>query len=72
MVNSYILINGFERYKKKKKDPEIKATLLFLDNVSKIFSSDNMKKLDYMDMSMIFQLITILLIMMIFQICKDY
>ena len=58
--------------KKKKKDSEIKATLLFLDNVSKIFSFDNMKKLDYMDMSMIFQLITILLIMMIFQICKDY
>ena len=57
---------------KKKKDSEIKATLLFLDNVSKIFSFDNMKKLDYMDMSMIFQLITILLIMMIFQICKDY
>ena len=56
----------------KKKDSEIKATLLFLDNVSKIFSFDNMKKLDYMDMSMIFQLITILLIMMIFQICKDY
>ena len=40
---------------KKKKDSEIKATLLFLDNVSKIFSFDNMKKLDYMDMSMIFQ-----------------
>ena len=57
---------------KKKKDSEIKATLLFLDNVSKIFSFDNMKKLDYMDMSMIFQLITILLIMIIFQICKDY
>ena len=57
---------------KKKKDSEIKATLLFLDNVSKIFSFDNMKKPDYMDMSMIFQLITILLIMMIFQICKDY
>ena len=71
-MNSYIFINGVERYKKKKKDSEIKATLLFLDNVSKIFSFDNMKKLDYMDMSMIFQLITILLIMMIFQICKDY
>ena len=28
----------------KKKDSEIKATLLFLDNVSKIFSFDNMKK----------------------------
>ena len=71
-MNSYIFINGVERYKKKKKDSEIKATLLFLDNVSKIFSFDNMKKLDYMDMSMIFQLITILLIMIIFQICKDY
>ena len=31
----------------KKKDSEIKATLLFLGNVSKIFSFDNMKKTVY-------------------------
>ena len=53
----------------KQKILKLMQPLLCLDNVSKDFSADNMKKkLDYIDMSMIFQLIMIILLLLIFWI----
>ena len=43
-ANSYLFVNGTEIHKFKAKDPEIVATPLFLANISKDFSVDNMKK----------------------------
>ena len=42
--NSYLFVNGTEIYKFKAKDSEIVATPLFLGDISKDFSVDNMKK----------------------------
>ena len=44
MWNSKILVNGVKIYKFKAQDFEIKAAPLCLDNASKKFSVDNMKK----------------------------
>ena len=63
-ANSYLFVNGTEVHKFKEKDSEIKATLLCLGNISKTFSVDNMKKLDFMDMFMILVLIMMLLLLM--------
>ena len=43
-ANSYLFVNGTEIYKFKAKDSEIVATLLCLENISKGWSADNMKK----------------------------
>ena len=43
-ANSYLLINGTKIYKLKAKDSEIVVTPLYLGNISKDFSVDNMKK----------------------------
>ena len=43
-VNSHIFVNGFEIYIFKANNSEIIAALLCLDNISKDFSVDNMKK----------------------------
>ena len=43
-VNSYLFVNGTEIYKFKVKDSEIVAIPLCLSNVSKGWSTDNMKK----------------------------
>ena len=43
-ANSYIFVNGTEIYKFKAKDSEIIAIPLCLGNVSKDWSTDNMKK----------------------------
>ena len=62
-------VNSFEIYKFKAKTSKIYASPLCLDNFSKDFSVDNMKKrLAYMDMCMIFQPITTILMLMIFYI----
>ena len=53
-MNSYIFVHGVKIYKFNPKDSEINASSLCLGNVSKDFSVDKIKKLDYMDMSMIF------------------
>ena len=42
------------------------ADLLHLGEILEDFSTDNMKKLDYTDMSMIYQSITIILTLMVF------
>ena len=43
-ANSYLFVNGTEIYKFKAKDSEILASPLYLGNISKDFSTDNMKK----------------------------
>ena len=43
-ANSYLFVNGTEIYKFKTKDSEIVASQLFLGNISKDWSVDNMKK----------------------------
>ena len=42
-ANSYLFVNGTEIYKFKAKDSEIVASLLCLGNISKEWSTDNMK-----------------------------
>ena len=56
-ANSYLFVNGTEIYKFKAKDSEIVAAPLYLGNISKDWSADNMKKPGLMDMSMILVLI---------------
>ena len=43
-ANSYLFVNGTEICKFKAKDSEIVATPLCLENISKDWSADNMKK----------------------------
>ena len=64
-ANSYLFVNSTEIYKFKAKDSEIVVSLLCLGNLSKDWSTDNMKKKGLMDMSMILVLIIILLMLMI-------
>ena len=52
-ANSYSSVNGTEIYKFKSKDSEIVASPLRLGNISKDWSTDNMKKQALMDISMI-------------------
>ena len=61
-----MLVNGTEIYKFKAEDSEIVASPLSLGNISKNWSTDNMKKKQgLMDMSMIVVLIMMLLMLMI-------
>ena len=65
-ANSYLFINSTEIYKFKAKDSEIVASPLCLGNISKDWSTDNMKKKQaLMDMCMILVLIMMLLQLMI-------
>ena len=43
-ANSYLFVNGTDIYKFKAKDSEIVASPLCLENISKDWSTDNMKK----------------------------
>ena len=43
-ANSYLFVNGNEIYKSQAKDSEIVASPLCLGNISKDWSTDNMKK----------------------------
>ena len=43
-ANSYLFVNGTEIYKFEAKDSEIVASPLCLGNISKDWSTDNMKK----------------------------
>ena len=45
-ANSYLFVNGTEIIKFKAKDSKIHAYSLCLGNISKDWSTDNMKKLD--------------------------
>ena len=64
-ANSYLFVNGKEIYKFKAKDSEIVATPLCLGNISKDWSTDNMKKQGLMDMSITLVLILMLWMLMI-------
>ena len=64
-TNSYLFVNGTEIYTFKAKDSEIVATPLCLENISKNWLIDNMKKLDLMTMFMILVQIIMLLMLMI-------
>ena len=46
-ANSYLDVNGVEIYKFIVKDCKIKAIPLCLGNISKDFSVDNMKKIEF-------------------------
>ena len=46
-ANSYLFVNGTEIYKFKAKDSEIVASPLCLGNISKDWSTDNMKKTSF-------------------------
>ena len=61
-LNSYLFVNGVEIYKFKAQVSEINDSSFCLGNISRDFSADNMKRLDYMDSSMNFQLIMIVLL----------
>ena len=52
-ANSYLFVNGTEIYKFKAKYCEIVPSPLCLGNISKDWSTDNMKKQVLMDMAMI-------------------
>ena len=67
-ANSYLFVNGTEFCKFKAKDSEILVGPIYLGNISKDWSVDNMKKLDFLVMFMILVLIMILLQSMIFKI----
>ena len=43
-ANSYLFVNGTEIYKFKAKDSKIVPSLLYLGNISKDWTADNMKK----------------------------
>ena len=56
-TNIYLFVNDTEIYKFKATDSEIVAAPLCLGNISKDWSVDNMKKLDFKVMFMILVLI---------------
>ena len=64
-ANSYLFVNGTEICKFKAKDSAIVASPLCLGNISKDWSTDNMKKLGLQVMFMILELIIMLLHLMI-------
>ena len=63
--NSYLFVNGTEIIKFKAKDSEIVASPLCLGNISKEWSTDNMKKQVLINVSTILEYIMTLLILMI-------
>ena len=67
-ANSYLFVIGTEICKFKAKDSEIVASPLGLGNISKDWSTDNMKKKDLMVMFMILVQIIVLLQLMILKI----
>ena len=65
-AHSYLFVNGKEIIKFKAKDSNIVADPLCLGNISKDVSVANMKKRDFMDLSLILVLIIMLLQLMIY------
>ena len=70
-ANSYLCVNGTEIIKFKAKDSKIVASPLCLGNISKDWSTNNMKKLCLLVMFMISVLIMILLQLMILKILTN-
>ena len=67
-ANNYLFVNGTEIIKFKAKDFEIVASTLCLGNISKDWSTDNMKKQGLLVMFMILVQIIMLLQLMILKI----
>ena len=65
-TRSYLFVNGTDIDKCKVKGPEGNAIPLCAGKVSKDFSADNMKKIDFMDLFMALVLIMILHELMIY------
>ena len=65
-AHSYLFVNGKEIIKFKAKDSNIVADPLCLGNISKDVSVANMKKRDFMELSLILVLIIMLLQLMIY------
>ena len=59
-VNSYLFATGTKIIKFNAKDSEIVATPLFLGNISKDFSVDNMKKTGFYGYVLIFMLLQLM------------
>ena len=64
-ANNYLFVNCIEIYRFKSKDSEIVTTPLCLQNISKDWSVDNIKKLDLMGMFMVLVLTMMLLMLAI-------
>ena len=64
--NSYLFVDVVKIYKFKAKDSEINADPLFLDNTSKCFSADNIKKTELHGYEYDFSIILIILELIIF------
>ena len=66
-ANSFVFINEVEIQKFKAKEPILSLQFHYVkENISNDFSVDNMKRLDYMDMSTIFVMIMMFLLMKIY------
>ena len=66
-ANSFVFINEVEIQKFKAKEPILSLQFHYAkENISNDFSVDNMKRLDYMDMSTIFVMIMMFLLMKIY------
>ena len=65
-ANSHLFVNGIGIIKFKAKDSELNATPLCLGNISKDFSIDNIKRLDFMNKFMNSVLTMMLLQLMIY------
>ena len=66
--SSYLFVNDTKIYQFKAKDSEIKDYALFLGNISKYFTNNNIKKSRIKKIRKIFLFILILLIITIFYI----
>ena len=69
-ANSYLFVNGTEIQKFKTKDSQIVTTPLCLENISKDWSVDNMKKTRFNGYGYDFSVIMMLLMLMIYYIHK--
>ena len=71
-LDSHLFVNGVEIYKFKAQVSEINDAALCLGNVWSAFSADNMKRLNYMDSCMNFELIMIVLIRKMLRLFKRF
>ena len=69
--NSYLFVNGKQELKFKAKDDQIVKEILSLGNISDNWTNANLKKLDFMELFMILQLIILRLVLVIYIIYID-
>ena len=71
-LDSHLFVKGSEIYKFKAQVSEINDAALCLGNVGSAFWTDNMKRLNYMDSCMNFELIMIVLIRKMLRLFKRF